>query len=60
MITYNLIMECFNLTIIVLPLLILFSNRIFKHIIIQWYCGDLKPNYDEISLLISEHMEDLT
>ena len=26
----------------------------FKHVIIQWNCPGLKPNYNEISLLISE------
>ena len=44
-------MEGFNLTIILLPLLILFSSMDFKHKIIQWNCRGLKPN----SLLISEY-----
>ena len=48
------IMEGFNLTIILLPLLILFSSMDFKHKIIQWNCQGLKPNYNEVSLLISE------
>ena len=49
------IMEGFNLTIILLPLLILFSSMDFKHKIIQWNCRGLKPNYNEVSLLISEY-----
>ena len=48
-------MEGFNLTIILLPLLILFSSMDFKNKIIQWNCQGLKPNYNEISLLISEY-----
>ena len=48
-------MEGFNLTIILLPLLILFSSMDFKHKIIQWNCRGLKPNYNEESLLISEY-----
>ena len=48
-------MEGFNLTIILLPLLILFSSLDFKHKIIQWNCRGLKPNYNEVSLLISEY-----
>ena len=48
-------MECFNLTIILLSLLILFSSMDFKHKIIQWNCRGLKPNYNEVSLLISEY-----
>ena len=48
-------MEGFNLTIILLPLLILFSSTDFKHKIIQWNCRGLKPNYNEVSLLISEY-----
>ena len=47
-------MEGFNLTIILLPLLVLFSSMDFKHKIIQWNCRGLKPNYNEDSLLISE------
>ena len=27
----------------------------FKHKIIQWNCRGLKPNYNEVSLLISEY-----
>ena len=27
----------------------------FKHKIIQWNCQGLKPNYNEVSLLISEY-----
>ena len=48
-------MEGFNLTIILLPLLILFSSMDFKQEIIQWNCRSLKPNYNEVSLLISEY-----
>ena len=48
-------MEGFNLTIIIVPLLILFSSMDFKHKIIQWNCRGLKPNYNEVSLLISEY-----
>ena len=48
-------MEGVNLTIILVPLLILFSSMDFKHIIIQWNCQGLKPNYNEVSLLISEY-----
>ena len=48
-------MEGFNLTIILLPLLILFSSMDFKHKIIQQNCQGLKPNYNEVVLLISEY-----
>ena len=48
-------MEGFNLTIILFSLLILFSSMDFKHKIIQWNCRGLKPNYNEVSLLISEY-----
>ena len=48
-------MEGVNLTIILVPLLILFSSMDFKHTIIQWNCQGLKPNYNEVSLLISEY-----
>ena len=48
-------MEGFNLTIILVPLFILFSSMDFKHKIIQWNCRGLKPNYNEVSLLISEY-----
>ena len=48
-------MEGFNLTIILFSLLILFSSMDFKHKIIQWNCRVLKPNYNEVSLLISEY-----
>ena len=48
-------MEGVNLAIILVPLLILFSSMDFKHKIIQWNCRDLKPNYNEVSLLISEY-----
>ena len=48
-------MEGFNLTIILFSLFILFSSMDFKHQIIQWNCRGLKPNYNEVSLLISEH-----
>ena len=48
-------MEGFNLTIILVLLLILFSSMDFKHKIIQWNCRGLKPNYNEVSLLISEY-----
>ena len=48
-------MEGFNQTIILLPLLILISSMDFKHKIIQWNCRGLKPNYNEVSLLISEY-----
>ena len=46
-------MEGINLTIILVPLL--FSSMDFKHKIIQWNCQGLKPNYNEVSLLISEY-----
>ena len=48
-------MEGFDLTIILVLLLILFSSMDFKHKIIQWNCRVLKPNYNEVSLLISEY-----
>ena len=48
-------MEGFNLTITLFSLLILFSSMDFKHKIIQWNCRGLKPNYNEVSLLISEY-----
>ena len=48
-------MEGFNLTTILFSLLILFSSMDFKHKIIQWNCQGLKPNYNEVSLLISEY-----
>ena len=48
-------MEGVNLTIILVPLLILFSSMDFKHKIIQWNCRGLKPNFNEVSLLISEY-----
>ena len=48
-------MEGFNLTIILVLLLILFSSMDFKHKVIQWNCRGLKPNYNEVSLLISEY-----
>ena len=48
-------MEGFNLTIILVLLLILFSSMDFKHKIIQWNCRGLKPIYNEVSLLISEY-----
>ena len=48
-------MEGFNLTIILVLLLILVSSMDFKHKIIQWNCQGLKPNYYEVSLLISEY-----
>ena len=48
-------MEGFNQTIILVLLLILFSSMDFKHKIIQWNCRGLKPNYDEVTLLISEY-----
>ena len=53
LITY--IMEGFNTTIILVSLLILFSSMDFKHKISQWNCRGLKPNYNEVSLLISEY-----
>ena len=43
-------MEGFNLIIILVPLLILFSSMDFKYKIIQWSCRGLKPNYNEVSL----------
>ena len=46
-------MEGFNLTIILVLLLILFSSMAFKHKIIQWNCRGLKPNYNEVSLLLN-------
>ena len=49
-------MEGFNLTIISVALLIFISSMDFKHKIIQWNCQGLKPNYNEISLLISEYI----
>ena len=48
-------MEGFNLTIILISLLILLSSTDFKHKIIQWNCRGLKPNYNEVPLLISEY-----
>ena len=48
-------MEGFNLIIILLPRLLLFSSMDFKHKIIQWNCRGLKPNYNDVSLLISEY-----
>ena len=48
-------MEGFNLTIILISLLILLSSMDFKHKIIQWNCRGLKPNYNEVPLLISEY-----
>ena len=48
-------MEGFDLTCILVLLLILFSNMDFKHKIIQWNCRGLKPNYNEVSLLIYEY-----
>ena len=48
-------MEGFNLTIILVALLIFISSMDFKHKIIQWNCQGLKPNYNEIFLLISEY-----
>ena len=48
-------MEGFNLTIILVLLLILFSSMDFKHKIIQCNCRGLKPNYNEVSLLISDY-----
>ena len=45
----------FNLTIILVLLLILFSSMDFKHKIIQWNCHGLKPNCNEVSLLISTY-----
>ena len=48
-------MEGVNLTIILVSLLILFSRMDFKHKIIQWNCRGLKPNFNEVSLLISEY-----
>ena len=47
-------MEGVNLTIILVPLLILLSMD-FKHKIIKWNCRGLKPIYNEVSLLISEY-----
>ena len=35
--------------------LILFLRTVFKHKIIQLNCRGLKPNYNEVSLLISEY-----
>ena len=43
-------MEDFNLTNILVPLLILFSSMDFKNKIIQWNCRGY-----EVSLLISEY-----
>ena len=48
-------MEGVNLTIILVLLLILFSSMDFKHKIIQWNCRGLKPNNNEVSLLISKY-----
>ena len=47
-------MKGFNLTISLLSLLILFSSVDFKHKIIQYNWRGLKPNYNVVSLLISE------
>ena len=49
-------MEGFDLTIMLVTLLILFSSMDFKHKIIQWNCRGLKPNYNELFLLISEYI----
>ena len=48
-------MEGVNLTIILVSLLILFLSMDFKHKIIQWNCRGLKPNFNEVSLLISQY-----
>ena len=48
-------MEGFNLTIISFPLLILILSMDFKHKIIQCNHQGLKPNYNEVFLLISEY-----
>ena len=48
-------MKGFNLAIILLPLLILFSSMDFKHKIIQWNCRGLKPYYNQAPLLMSEY-----
>ena len=48
-------MEGFNLTIILLPILILFSSMDFKYKNKQWNCQVLQPKYNDISLMISEH-----
>ena len=48
-------MEAVNLTIILVHLLILFSSMDFKHKILQWNCRGLKPNYNEVSLMISDY-----
>ena len=48
-------MEGVNQTIILVPLLLLFLSMDFKHKIIQWNCRGLKPNYNEVFLLISEY-----
>ena len=49
-------MEGFNLTIILLSRLVLFSSMDFKHKIVQWNCRGLKPNYNEVSsILLSEY-----
>ena len=45
-------MEGFNLTIILVPLLIFFLSMDFKHKIIQWNCRGLKPNYNEIYICL--------
>ena len=48
----SLTIEGVNLTIILVPLLILFSSMDFKHKIIQWNCRGLIPNYNEVSLFV--------
>ena len=48
-------MEGFNLTIILVSLLILLSSMDFKHKLIQWNSFGLKHKYNEVSLLISEY-----
>ena len=39
----------------IISLLILFSSMDFKHKIVQWNCRGLKPNYNEVLLLLSEY-----
>ena len=46
-------MEGFNLTIILLPPLILFSSMDFKHKIIQWNCRGLTLDFRQCGILTS-------
>ena len=47
-------MEVSNILFLVILSFTLF-NMDFKHKIIQWNCRGLKPKFDEIKLLLSQH-----